>query len=592
MYTQAAPISSMPFCSGAEPSDWEAISKALLNATGDGVVAIDPEGTILFANRVARETLGLLPGVPLKEVYPELWPEAAQTLLDSTSRLGITVCCEGACYLVKICPIIWKSKLMGVLCVFENCSTLEKSLREMQAFQRLNRQFDAIFNCTSDGLWVSDGNGVVIRINSASERLNRIRADQAVGRRMEDIVSEGIVDRSATLEVLKTKSIVNILQRNSAGRKLFVTGNPFFDEKGSLELVVTTERDITELDRLYQELDEQEAISDQFRRQMLEMQMTELEARTVIARSPSMIKALRQALKVSTVDSNVLILGESGVGKGLIADLIHKYSSRAQVPMIKINCGAIPESLVESELFGYERGAFTGAHKGGKPGQFELADRGIVFLDEIAELPFPAQVKLLRFLEDGLITRIGGTASRRTNVRILAATNRDLESMVQENRFRSDLYYRLNVIPIHIPALRERQEDILPLLQHCLERFKIRSGVEKLFSRAVLDALLAYSYPGNVRELINLCERLVVMSDGNRIDLEDLPPAICPREHKKLPTPANRFEGKTLAELMDSYEKTILARAIGEFGNQQRAAAALGVNQSTIARKLNKHGLR
>ena len=563
-----------------------------MNATGNGVAAIDPEGIVVFANRVARTVLGLLPGAPLEELQPKLWLVAAQRLRDYTPRLGIPLPIKDGYYLTKVYPMLWSSKLIGALCIFEDRSVLEEITRKMQSFQQLSRQLDVIINSSCDGLWISDEKGVVIRINSASERINRIRANQVVGRSMEEIVAEGLVDRSVTLEVLKTKSVVNMLQRTRAGRKLIVTGTPVFDEQGRLTLVVTTERDITEIDRLHQELDEQEAISDQFRGQILEMQLAELESHKVVARSPSMIKALHQAAKVSTVESNVLILGESGVGKGVMADLIHKYSSRGQAPMIKINCGAIPESLVESELFGYERGAFTGALKSGKPGHFELADGGILFLDEISELPLNAQVKLLRFLEDGRITRVGGIISRRVDVRILAVTNRDLESMVKENQFRSDLYYRLNVIPIHIPPLRERREDILPLLQHYLEQFGAKSGVQKHPTRAVLDALLAYSYPGNVRELMNLCERLVVMSEGKRIDLDDLPTALFPRDQKAFPPPGRFCQGKTFGELMEAFEKTVLSQAINQYGNQQGTAAALGVNQSTIARKLKKYGLR
>src|SRR6266702_5235439 len=378
-------------------------------------------------------------------------------------------------------------------------------------YQELTRVHDAIIDSLADGLWICDGEANVLRINQASERLNAIEAVQVVGRNMKDLIAAGVFDRSATLEVIRTRAPVNMLQSRK-GRKLVLTGTPVFDDAGALIRVVVYERDVTELDALQRELEQQEAIKDRFRNQMLEMQLEEIESRRVIAKSPCMQKALRQAIKVSAVDSTVLILGESGVGKGVFADLIHKYSSRSEKPLVKINCGAIPESLVEAELFGYDKGAFTGAQAKGKPGYFELADGGILFLDEIAELPLSSQVKLLRFLEDGRVMRVGGTQSRKLDVRIVAATHRDLHAMVDQGAFRLDLYYRLSVIPLHVPSLRERTECILPLLRHYLELLGERLGVRRRFSRAATEALLAYPWPGNVRELMNLCERLVVMS--------------------------------------------------------------------------------
>jgi transcriptional regulator with PAS, ATPase and Fis domain len=304
-----------------------------------------------------------------------------------------------------------------------------------------------------------------------------------------------------------------------------------------------------------------------------------------------MLKALRQAIKVSSVDSSVLILGESGVGKGLIADIIHKNSQRAARPLIRINCGAIPDSLIESELFGYEKGAFTGAQAGGKPGYLELADSGTLFLDEIAELPYSSQVKLLRFLEDGRVTRLGGTKSRTVDVRILVATHRDLEEMIGQGKFRLDLYYRLNVVPIHVPAVRERRDCILPLIQHYIDYFGTKNGISKRLTRAASDALLSYPYPGNVRELMNICERLVVMSETECIDLKDLPNDIVPRSNEETLETTEWMQDMTLHEALNRLERKMLAQSLKLHGNQRRTAAALGLNQSTVARKLEKHGL-
>jgi transcriptional regulator with PAS, ATPase and Fis domain len=258
--------------------------------------------------------------------------------------------------------------------------------------------------------------------------------------------------------------------------------------------------------------------------------------------------------------------------------------------MIKINCGAIPESLIESELFGHERGAFTGA-QAAKPGYLELADEGILFLDEIAELPLASQVKLLRFLEDGRVTRLGGTAGRTVNVRIIAATHRDLEKMVAEKTFRLDLYYRLNVIPLYIPSLKERQECLLPLIRHYIDYFASKNGGHKRLARIATDAMLTYTYPGNVRELMNLCERLVVMSETEVIDIQDLPAHII-NSVAELAQPMTGWPREmNLEQILESVERMLLAEAMKEHGNQYRMADALGVNQSTVGRKLKKYGI-
>ena len=574
----------------------QAFNPTFFNSIRDAIVVVNHKGTILFSNQSAQSNLEFHIGSQLETVLPEFWPNVGHTLKDAVSRTNIKVKAGEFVFRTKIIPFPGNAKPQGVVCVFENSTEFEKITSQLISSQELSNEFDAIFNSCSDGLWICDGGATVIRINKSSERINNIRAEDVVGRNMRDLLKEGFIDRSGTLEALKSKSTVNLIQYMKDGTKLMITAIPVYDEQGRLFRVVVNEKDITEIESLHNELKEQTAIRDRFRNQMLEMQLAELESTQIIARSPCFVNVLQQAIKVSAVDSSVLILGESGSGKGLLADLIHKYSKRAGQPMIKINCGAIPESLVESELFGYEKGAFTGAHKDGKPGYFELADGGILFLDEIVELPMSSQVKLLRFLEDGHIRRIGGTISRKIDVRIIAATNRDTETAVAQGEFRLDLYYRLNVIPISIPPLRERKDCILPLFQHYTDYFVSKLGLKKKirFTRKATDALLGYSYPGNVRELMNLCERLVVMSERNKVDVADLPNAFhpCGRLNAMNSDALSPDDSAgTLQEILENTEREVLARAIERYGTQTKVSMALGVNQSTIARKLKKYGL-
>ncbi len=566
-------------------------SQALVNAMGVGILAVNTSGITILANSIAHESFGAYPGVDLNEAFPELLPKTLQILKRRKQNAEFSLCREKTNYLIRVNPIVINSEQVGAICVFVESSGLEEMAMQTSFFQEIIGELEAVINSSSEGLWICDGEANVLRMNPASERIHGVKADDIIGRNMQELVDEGFVDKSATLEVIKARKVVNILQ-NRKGRKLVITGTPVFDPSGRLIRIVSSVRDITELETMQRELEEQEAMKDQLRNHMLELQHIELESRRVIAKSPCMLKALGQAIKVSSVDSSVLLLGESGVGKGLIADIIHKNSQRSEKPLIRINCGAIPDSLIESELFGYEKGAFTGAKTGGKPGYLELADSGTLFLDEIAELPPSSQVKLLRFLEDGRITRLGGTLSRTVDVRLLAATHRNLEEMITQGTFRLDLYYRLKVVPINIPSVRERRDCILPLIQHYIELFGTKNGISKRLTRAASDALLSYPYPGNVRELMNICERLVVMAETDVIDLKDLPNDIVPRTKEVTVETTEWMSDMTLQQALDSLERKMLSKSLELHGNQRRMAAALGVNQSSIARKLEKHGLR
>ncbi len=572
---------------------WQALASALMAASPHVVLLLNATGSVVRSNSTALQTFGLQPGSCLPDAMSDLWTHVAETMQRDGNPYKITIPINGHPYLTWITPIQLAHDARFALCVLEDRTEFEEISTRMLNYQELSRELNAIIASSDDGLWVCDAEGKVLRINAASERINMVRAEDVLGRSMYELQEEGFIDRSVTLEVLKTRCRQNIIQQTRSGRKLILTGNPVFNESGKLIRVVVNERDITEIDTLSRELEKQMAIKDKMRHQMLEMQLAEITANSLIARSPAMINVFQQALKLGQVKTTVLILGESGTGKGVIAKLIHRHSDRAKNPMIGINCGAIPENLVETELFGYQKGAFTGADQKGKPGYLELAHRGTLFLDEIAELPLSSQVKLLRFLENSRVTRVGGTTSRNVDVRILCATHQDLTKMMADGRFRKDLYYRLHVIPIRVPPLRERRECILPLVQHYLDHFSKQLGRKRKtrITREAMDALMAYAYPGNVRELLNLCERLVVMTEGGEIKLEDLPASVLTTVDRAAINPIGGFNQgkKTLAHMLAATERRILDDAYKQYGSQARMAEALGVNQSTIARKMRKH---
>ncbi len=570
--------------------DWKQFSKALLNASPNGIATLDMTLKIMISNRLAQSGLELFPGALISTTLPELSAPAEQVIKSKKTMKDLIVNKNNVRYAVQLNPIHHQNTFLGIFCIFQDMTAMEQITSQMESFQKLSMELDTIIDSSNDGLWICDGDGTVLRINPASEYLTHVKSADMVGRNMKELVQEGLIDQSVTLEVLKTRKKVNILQKTRHGKELFLTGSPVFDPGGDLFRVVVNERDITEIKALQKELQEKVALSNQYRQDLLEMQIEEMESREIIAKTPEYVNLIQQAVKLGTVNSTVLLLGESGTGKGVVADLIHKYSPRKNNPMIKLNCGSIPESLVESELFGYEQGAFTGAGKGGKPGKFEMADKGIIFLDEIAELPLSSQVKLLRFLEDGQISRVGATTSKTVDVRIIAATNRNLKNMVAQKQFRSDLFYRLNVIPLTLPPLRNRKDCILPLINHFIDQFCRRYGKkEVILSREALGALLEYNYPGNVREMINICERVVVMSHDGHVGIEDLPGGV--RETAQTPPLSREVwgPGQTLKEMVDAVEKEILEKALTFHGTQAKMAVTLGLNQSTVARKLKKH---
>lgn len=577
--------SSSPATSNSDPLH------TLLECASQPLLAVDAFGTTLIANRVARQLLRCDPGTHLKSSIPEIWPRVSAVLQYGLPHADVPVRVGDHPFSARIEPVLTDGETTGAVCVFRDDATPREVADKMQAYHDLTRELNAIIDSSSEGLCICDDRGTVLRINRTSARFYNMNASEIVGRSVVDLEKAGLIDRSAAKEVIQSGKVCNLFQQRGA-RKLMVTAMPVYDGTGALARVVVSERDITEIDELRHELEEEQAMKDRLRLQMLDLQKVSVKGRQLIAKTPCMVKVLSQAIRVSGVNSTVLVLGESGVGKGVIAELIHKNSSRSEKPLIKINCGAIPETLVESELFGYEKGAFTGA-QGSKPGYLEMADGGILFLDEIAELPLSSQVKLLRFLEDGEIMRLGGTKPKRVDVRIIAATHRDLQAMVEQGKFRFDLFYRLNVIPIQVPALRDRKDCLLPMIRHYMKQFGEQAKVQKRLSRAATDALLAYGYPGNVRELMNLCERLVVMSEGETIDLPDLPSHLVSRPGPGKAATVEAWPAQmSLDQIMESVERELLVQGVQRHRNQARLAEALGVNQSTVTRKLRRYGIR
>lgn len=450
-----------------------------------------------------------------------------------------------------------------------------------------NRELSTIFENSYDGIYITDTNGKTLKTNTAIERITGIPKEYYIGKTVDELIQRGILQTSVTHKVLEEKRRVTVNQPNYAGKDTLMTGNPVLNEDGEIEKIVTNIRDLTELNELHRELKKVKDLNQKYKRELKKLQSLSKFANDVIIVSEQMDEIFGVIDRIANVDATVLILGETGVGKDVIAREIFRKSDRSKKgEFIKVNCGAIPPNLLESELFGYESGAFTGASQKGKPGLFELAHKGVMFLDEIGELPSELQVKLLRVIQENEIHRIGATKPIQVDVRIVAATNRDLKKMVSEGQFREDLYYRLNVIPIHVPPLRERRDDILPLVQFFLDKTNERYQFNKEFNHELNEFFYYYSWPGNVRELANLIERLVLTTGEDLITLEDLP-----LEYRNDEESIPIFESLSLKEAVELTEKQLLQSACNKYRTTYEIAEALQTSQATVVRKLNKYGL-
>jgi TyrR family helix-turn-helix protein len=397
-----------------------------------------------------------------------------------------------------------------------------------------------------------------------------------------ELERRGIFSPSVASRVLKEKREVTIIHENKEGKKLLSTGTPIKDNHGDITRVITTSRDITELSSLQNQLQSVQGTLDGIK------SLEKAANQEIVVASHAMFNVMQLARRLATVDSTVLITGESGVGKGLVAQLLHQNGNRKSSSLVTVNCGAIPENLIESELFGYERGAFTGSRAEGKKGLFEVAQGGTIFLDEISELPLNLQVKLLQVIQDREIIRVGGVKKIPIDVRIISATNRDLHKLVENGKFREDLYYRLNVVPIQVPPLRERPEDIVPLIRKYLDKFNKRLNDHKQINEEAMAVLLKYDWPGNIRELQNIIERLILTTKENTISVENLPGFIATAQNTM---PKTITASMTLNEIMALTEKEALIHALEKYKSTRAMAKVLNISQPSVVRKLHKYGL-
>jgi PAS domain S-box-containing protein len=563
----------------------------LLQTMYNGLIAIDGKGAVVEINRAAEKALSVSAeramGGKVQDILPGLALECV--LSDGQALVGHLATVREISLLCNITPITREGRITGAIIVFQDVTDLVRIISELESVTKLYRTLQSVISLVYDGIIVMDEKGVISMANQAAERFLRRNQDTVVGRPIDEVI-----ENTRIHQVLKTGvPEINQLQ--------FIRGVPYvmsslpIIRKGQVvgavgKILFRNLDEVKDLARKLADVDHE--ITSHFRKGR-EDELPDGDFDHIVTADPAFRQIIDEAAIVSRGTSNILITGESGTGKELIAQAIHRNSAFKAGPMVKVNCAAIPDSLMESEFFGYVPGAFTGANRGGKKGKLAMADGGTLFLDEIGDMPATLQSKLLRVIQDKCFEPIGSNKPQKIDVRFIAATNQDIRELVSSGRFRPDLFYRLNVIHLHIPPLRTRCQDTHLLVQYFLERYNRIFGTHVSdISREVREVFLAYPWPGNVRELENVIERGINFARGPFIGKQDLPLYLRefhdPGQNAQKPASASQ----RLKSSREGHERELILEALERAGgNRAKAAKALGISRSWLYEKMGKMGM-
>ncbi|MFL8785003.1 sigma-54 interaction domain-containing protein, partial [Clostridioides difficile] len=466
--------------------------------------------------------------------------------------------------------------------------------------------YQKILEASHDEICVSDDKGIIIYCNKAFEENYGLKKEDILGKNVSFLEDSGYSTKSPIPIVLKTKTKFSLEQDTQTGKKLIITATPIFDENGHLEFTVENCRDITELNNIKNKLEDTKKQVKKYKSEVETLYRTALRIEdTVIMDGIVMRPIINTVNHVSKTDVSVLLLGESGTGKSSLARYIHHNSNRSNGPFITINCATISPQLLESELFGYTSGAFTGASTKGKVGLVELANGGTLFLDEIGDIPQNLQAKFLQLIQDRTFTPVGSLKNKKVDIRIISATNVDLVSKVKEKKFREDLYYRLNVIEIKLPPLRERRDNLVEIIKYYFNRYSSDFNLNKTISKEAMDAIANYRFPGNIRELQNIIQKILLTCTDNHITIDDLPNILTKNIHitnngnkthisqiNKViisDSKSTNYKNKNFDTLIKEYEKNIILDAYEKFGSSYKVAKHLEISQSKANRLIRKY---
>jgi PAS domain S-box-containing protein len=599
----------------------------ILNSLPVAFMLLDGLGRVMEANHQLASLLGLssqwLIGRHVSEFWPQTAPELERIAGSSRQATGLPLEELNGCFLQTV-PLPNHDKGLAVTVLDRRL--WQPLLDSAPLLDPLTPYYKKVFESSSDGISICDNEGRMILVNKASAAHVGLPADQLVGRHVDFLVKHHLIDNTVCIDVLSTKkAVTKLIRHHKTNKYILLTGNPIFAADGEVQLVVINERDLTGMIKLQSSFDRQSELLARYKDELTAAQLAELVSTDIVCSSNSMRIILDTALKLAGYSvREILITGESGTGKGLIAKFIHANSANSNEPFIHLNCAAMPETLLESELFGYEKATFTGASPHGRAGLFEAAGLGTVFLDEIGEMPVSIQAKLLTFLDNHEFRRVGGSKIITSPCNIIAATNRNLEELVAQKLFRQDLYYRLNVFCLHLPPLRERPEDVLELARRELQKLNSHYRQSRALDPLAIEVLQSYDFPGNVRELLNYLHQSVLLSPTPEIgaflksflegrDLGRRPAATDARPSRQgdwppgggpapaapvPPSPAPRPASEAspapeqaLPARLDDREKALLLEALTICGNTREMARFLGISQAGVSRKLKKHNL-
>lgn len=592
----------------------------ILDSLPTGFMLMDGDGLVLEVNNKLASLLGLHPSAITGRPVADFWPTTASELNEiansSRQASGLPIEELDGCFL-QATPLSEPLKGLAI-CVFDR-RLWQPFLESAPLIDPLTPYYKKIFESSSDGLSICDKEGRLIMVNRASAEQVGIPAEQMVGRHVDFLVKHRLIDNTVCVDVLATKKpVTKLIRHYQSSKYILLTGNPIFSADGEVQLVVINERDLTGMIKLQTSFNQQSELLVRYKDELTAVRLAELASTDIVSISKPMRRTLDSALKLARYGvREILITGESGTGKGLIAKFIHSNSPNSAEPFIHLNCAAMPETLLETELFGYEKGLFTGASPQGRAGLIEAAGAGALFLDEIGEMPLTIQAKLLTFLDNHEFRRVGGSKPISSPCSVIAATNRNLEDLVEQKLFRQDLYYRLGVFCLALPPLRERPEDSLELANRELHRLNAKYKSDKTLDPLAIEIIRSHDFPGNVRELLNCVHQSVLLSSGREIGpflksfLESRrrsaprsesqpfaprqgaqPKEAAPLGGSALPpgSPASKPERVWPDGLVDR-ERDLLIEALTFCQNTREMAAFLGISQASVSRKLKKHNL-
>ncbi|MET3504616.1 sigma-54 interaction domain-containing protein [Halalkalibacter oceani] len=550
-----------------------------------GLVITGDHGAIMYHNDLAFSMVAgqheTLIGCPICQVIPE--SNIIKTIKKAQPSLSLANSNKKNPKILYEYPVEWDGQKAGATLLFHS-SFVEHMAYFVDKINEMKQELQLIMSLVGELVTITDEQGTILKVNEACERMMGVSKKDFIGKPMDFLEKEKIVSHSSTKQVIKEGRKVTVTQTTKSGRRLLVTGHPIFNEEGKLTKVINISKDITETDLISKELQETKKLIDYYES---ELHKKETNGQKPLIKSKQLKAVYDLAERIQDLDSTVLLLGEAGVGKRTLATYIHSTSKvRKNHPFVEINCGTIPEALIEAELFGQVETGGEGKQVE-RQGCIREADQGTLFLNDIDELSLPVQVKLLKVMEEKKVIPVGGTTAVDVDVRIIAATERDLEEMVRANRFRRELYYLVNTVPIIIPPLRERKEELPFFIQSFLEYYNRKYHYEKKFDKEVIQAFLKNDWAGNIRELQNVIETVVVTSADDEITFDQLPDKI------KNATLANEdFSGQTLKTAVEEFEKNIIAKALKKSRTLKEASIVLGIDASTLTRKVKKFKLK